>query len=114
MNPSLMHFINTFVTKGWVVTTQSEFTCSLEKKAESRRLSILLGGISLFVMIFASTLIGFIMLIGSFLLILINNLTKKSGTMNISVSQDGVVQVSSNIKKLNGIYHPSDGRKIKV
>ena len=114
MNPILVHYINVFVRNNWTVTSQSEFSASLEKKASSRGLAVFLGIISLIDFFVFGVIIGAISIAVSLLLIALNNATKKSGTVSISVFQDGTVQISSNIKKLNAVHPPSYQGKIKV
>ena len=96
MDPRLVQYVNQYVRDSWVVTSQSEFSASLEKKASSRILAIILGIVAFFI-IFIDQLIGLLCIIAVPCLVILNNFTKKSGTMNISLLHDGSVQVSSNI-----------------
>ena len=112
MDPRFTQLVDDFVRENWVITSQSEFSVSLVKKASSRTLAIILGVIAIFVLFF-DILIGLLCVIAVPLLVVLNNLTKKSGTMNISLLQDGSIRVSSNMKKYNKEYPPQEYAKPK-
>ncbi len=113
MNPLLANVISLFVQKGWKVTSQTEHSASLEKKASSTVLAIVLGIFALLIF-FANMVIGIIAIVAVLLLIALNNATKKSGTAQISILQNGTVQVSSNISSINGVYPPSESGNLVI
>ena len=114
MNPMLASVMSLFVQKGWKVTTQTEHSASLEKKASSVLLAVVLGSIALLIFLFSNTLIGIIAIVVVLLLVALNNATKKSGTVQINILKDGTIQVSSNIRSINGVYPPSNTGNIEI
>jgi len=114
MNPMLASVISLFVQKGWKVTSQTEHSASLEKKASSRTLAIILGAFALLIFFFGNMTVGIIAIIGALVLVALNNATKKSGTAQISILKDGTVQVSSNINSINRVYPPTETGNIVI
>lgn len=101
---TLEYVIAEFVSKGWTVTAEGDTSASLEKKASSRFLMLLLGIPAIFVLIFYSFMIGIIGVVIALVLVALNNATKKSGSVRIKLLPNGSVSVSSNINKFNVEY----------
>jgi hypothetical protein len=98
--------ISAFVKNNWVVLSRTDQSASLEKKASSYLLAIILGIPALYLLLFDRLLYAIVCISLVIILVVFNNFTKKTKSAHINLESDGTVVVTANVRRVSHKYPP--------